>query len=133
MTIRAGAEFFKIITKKEEEETEEISPTIEVIDEETGVSAKISSRMREYIANLETELGLKGIKVIEARIPRGKLREVDLTLEGFSGSFKVSLDRGIGVTAEDIERMIKYLEEEGVEEEVEYVDVRVERKAYYKV
>ena len=132
MTIRAGKEFFIMITtmKKEEEEVE-ISPTIEVIDETTGVTAKMSSRMREFIANIEMELLARGIKVVQARIPIGKIREVDLSIEGFSGIIKVNLDRGIGVQAEDIERMLKYLEEEEIEE-VEYIDVRVDRKAYWK-
>ena len=137
MTFKAGVEFFKLITREREEVEVEISPTIKVIDEETGSLAKMSSRTREYIANLETELRGRGIVLAEARIPKGKLREVDLTLrndsgEEVSGYFKVSLDRGIGVTAEDIERMIKYLEREEIEE-FEYIDVRVERKAYLKV
>ncbi len=131
MSLRAGAEFIKIISRQEEVEEVEINPTIEVIDEATGVTAKMSARMREFIANLETELRERGLTVTQARIPVGRLREVDLSLAEFTGTFKVSLDRGIGVTAEDIERMIKYLRERGIET-VEYVDVRVERKAYWR-
>ena len=127
----AGTQFYEIITRKEEVEEEIIAPTIEVIDETTGVSANLSSRMREFIANLETELKERGFTVTQARIPVGKIREVDLSLEEYNGVFKVSLDRGIGVTAEDIERMVKYLKEQGIEG-VEYIDVRVERKAYWK-
>ena len=44
--------------------------------------------------------------------------------------FKVSLDRGTGVTAEDISRMLKYLQDRGLTPG--YVDVRVEGKAYYQ-
>ena len=131
MAILAGEEFIKVISRQGGVEVIEVSPTIEVIDETTGVTAKMSARMREFIANLETELGERGLTVTQARIPVGKIREVDLSLAEFSGVFKVSLDRGIGVTAEDIERMIKYLKEKGIEM-VEYVDVRVERKAYWR-
>ena len=131
MSLRAGAEFIKIISRQEEVEEVEINPTIEVIDEATGVTAKMSARLREFIANLETELRERGLTVTQARIPVGRLRGVDLSLAEFTGTFKVSLDRGIGVTAEDIERMIKYLRERGIET-VEYVDVRVERKAYWR-
>ena len=131
MTFRAGVEFFKMIMREGKEAEAEVTPTITVIDEGTGTVAKMSSRTREYIANLETELKERGIILTEARIPKERLREVDLSIEGEEGYFKVSLDRGVGVTAEDIERMIKYLEEEEIEE-FEYVDVRVERKGYYK-
>lgn len=131
MAILAGEEFLRFVTRERKVEEVEISPTIEVIDEATGVTAKTSSRVREFIANLETELRERGLTVTQARIPVGKLREVDLNLAEFKGIFKVSLDRGIGVTAEDIERMVRYLRERGVET-VEYVDVRVERKAYWK-
>lgn len=133
MTVRAGKEFFEFIARKDEVETKELSPSVEVIDEGTGTSAKMSSRMREFIANFETELSKHDLKLAQARIPIGKIREVDFTLEEFQGVFKVSVDRGIGVQAEDIARMIRYLREEEEIDEVEYVDVRVNRKAYWKV
>ena len=54
-----------------------------------------------------------------------------MELEGVTGVIKVSLDRGAAVSAEDGERMLKYLEGQGINE-FQYVDVRVARKAYWK-
>ncbi|MBQ6130524.1 hypothetical protein IJI72_02460 [Candidatus Saccharibacteria bacterium] len=128
---RAGAEWYKWISQREEVVEIPREPTIEVIDEQTGKKAEASSRVLEYIAEVEEEFSKLGRKVVLARIPEGKIREVDLELEGVSGVVKVSLDRGAGVSAEDGERMLKYLEKEGVAE-FSYVDVRVARKGYWK-
>lgn len=107
-------------------------PTVEIIDEQTGqVIENVSARMEEYVANLEEEFALQGYKIIRARIPVGKIREIDLEIEGFSGVVKTLIDRNAAVTAEDGARMLKYLEEQGISE-VEYIDVRVERKGYWK-
>ena len=40
----------------------------------------------------------------------------------------MNIDRGAGVSVEDADRMIKYLNGGGFE----YIDVRVEGKGYYK-
>ena len=105
---------------------------MEVIDDETGRRAeKVSARVKELIYNLEEEFVLKELKVVRAHIPVGKVREVDLEVEGFTGLVKVSTDRNAAVTAEDAARMIAYLRGQGVES-CEYVDVRLERKAYWK-
>jgi len=128
---RAGVEWYRWMSEREEVIKIEKTPTIEVIDDATGKKAEVSSRVLEYVAELEEEFALLGRKVVRARIPVGKIREVDLEIEGFSGVVKVSLDRGAAVSAEDGERMMKYLEKEGVSE-VQYVDVRVARKGYWK-
>ena len=128
---KAGAEWYKWISEKEEVVIIPREPTIEVIDEMTGKKAEASSRVLEHVAEVEEEFVKLGRKVVRARIPEGKIREVDLEVEGFSGVVKISLDRGAGVTAEDGERMLEYLEKQGVEE-VQYVDVRVARKGYWK-
>ena len=43
----------------------------------------------------------------------------------------MSVDRNAAVTAEDVSRMIGYLKGQGIEG-CEYIDVRIERKAYWK-
>ena len=115
----------------------EREPSVEVIDERTGKvfdgseERKLSAKMKEYIANLEEEMVAQGRKVTRARIPADKIREVDVEVEGFTGVIKVSTDRNPAVSAEDAARMLKYLEGQGISE-VTYVDVRVERKGYWK-
>ncbi|MBR3232727.1 hypothetical protein IKF74_00335 [Candidatus Saccharibacteria bacterium] len=130
--VRAFTEWIKWMSKKEEVVVVEVEPSVEVIDDETGRRADlkgVSSRTKELIYNLEEEFTLKEMKITRAHIPTGKMREIDLEVEGFSGVIKVSTDRNAAVSAEDARRMIDYL---AGQEGVEYIDVRLERKAYWK-
>lgn len=132
LSVRAFQEWYKWISNREEIVTIEKEPNVEVIDERTGTTTReLSSRIKEYIANLEEEFALLGYNVVRVRIPADKAREVDVELEGVSGVVKVSTDRNAAVSAEDGARMVKYLKEQGVEE-FSYIDVRVERKGFWK-
>lgn len=100
----------------------------EIIDEAgTGVTRKV----REYVGFLERDLGEYGYKLVKSVLPKDKTRELDVYIEQFKGYFKLSLDRGVGVSAEDMDRMIRYLKGQGFIG-AEYVDLRVEGKGYYK-
>ena len=105
-------------------------PSIEIIDESTGTDG-ISSRMREYIGRLENDLRELKIAPTKAVIPAGSIREVDIYLDGYSGYAKTIIDRGSGITAEDISRMLRYLSTQNVAD-FEYIDVRIDGKAYWK-
>ena len=130
--VKAFTEWIKWISVKEEVIVVAKEPSVEVIDERTGKRAeKMSTVVREFIADLEEEFAVVGLKITQVRIPVDKLREVDVEIQGFSGVIKVSTDRGAAVSAEDALRMIEYLKREGVES-CEYVDVRIERKAYWR-
>lgn len=115
---------------KDSEVQEVISyePTIEVMDE--TMSGKITSRMKEYIGKMERDLKDLGYTAVRAVLPEGKTREVDLYVNERGEYYKLSIDRGTAETAEDIVRMIKYLDERGIKPT--YVDVRLEERAYYK-
>lgn len=108
------------------------SPTIEVIDEDAGgTAAKLSSSMKEYIGMAEAdfrELGYIPVKVVR---PVGSIREVDFYLDGYTGYIKLTTDRPSAVSVEDADRMIHYLKNQGITE-FTYIDVRIERKAYWK-
>ena len=135
--VKAFQEWVKWATNREEVIIVEREPRVEVIDERTGKvfdgseGRKLSVKMKEYIANLEEEFAGLGYKVTRARIPADKIREVDVEVEGFAGVIKVSTDRNPAVSAEDGVRMMKYLEKEGIGD-ASYIDVRVERKGYWK-
>ena len=107
------------------------APTIEVIDEDAAAGGKITNRMNEYIGQAETDFRELGYKPIKAVIPTGMIREVNFYLEGVSGYIKTTIDRGSGVSVEDADRMIRYLQGIGVGE-FQYIDVRVEGKGYWK-
>lgn len=109
---------------------EEFVPSVEILDE-NGTST-ISVRTKEYVGMLEADLKDLGIKMVRATLPIGRMREIDINVEGVAPYFKVNIDRGTGVAAEDISKMVQYLEDNSLLSEVTYVDVRTEGKAYYK-
>ena len=104
------------------------TPTVEIIDE---ASVGVSKKAREFVGNLEQDLKEYNIRLLKAVLPRDKTREVDVYIADFEGYFKLSLDRGAGVSAEDLGRMLRYLKGLGFSG-AEYVDLRVEGKGYYK-
>jgi hypothetical protein len=103
-------------------------PTAPIIDENTGEN--ISARVKSFVANLEEDLGAKEITIDRVVLPAQKAREIRVFIDGRSEYYKMSLDRGSAVQAEDLARMKHYLEEKGIEPG--YVDLRVEGRAYYK-
>lgn len=107
---------------------ETVEVRAEIVDEDNR--GKMSLRMKTYIMELERALVSRGYVVTRVTLPTGMSRELYVDLEGKEMYFKVNLDRGASATAEDIAKMIKYLEERDIRPE--YVDVRVDGKAYYK-
>lgn len=105
-------------------------PTIEIVDEATG-NQKISSRMREYVGQAESDFRDLGYTPLRAVIPAGSIREVDFYLDGWAGRIKLVIDRDTAVSVEDADRMLRYLSSIGVTE-FEYIDVRVEGKGFWK-
>lgn len=107
-------------------------PTIEIVDASASdASDKITSRMRNYIGLIETDLRSYNYRPIKAIIPNNSIREVDIYLEGYSGFFKTTIDRDAGASAEDIDRMLRYLAGQGITA-FEYVDVRIDGRAFWK-
>ena len=131
LAFKAFQGWVKWISTREETIIVEKEPGIEVVDEATGKNAELSSRMKEYVANLEEEFAILGHKLKKAHIPVGKIREIDVEIDDFSGVVKISSDRSPAVSAEDAVRMLNYLKEQGIDD-CEYIDVRIERKAYWK-
>lgn len=106
-------------------------PTIEIIDEDAVSGELVSSRMKDYVGQAEFDFRALGLVPTKAVVPKGSIREIDFYLEGYPGFIKTTLDRGTGVTTEDTKRMLNYLESKGITE-FEYIDVRLEGKAYWK-
>jgi len=105
------------------------APTIEIIDEDAAsAGGKITSRMTTYVGQVEQSFRELGYQPVKAVIPSGSIREVDFYLDGYSGYIKMITDRGVGVSVEDADRMIRYLGSESFT----YIDVRIDGKAYWK-
>ena len=103
-------------------------PIAEIIDENAG--GVVSARVKEFVVRLEDDLAYEGYKVLRVVLPFQKTRQVDVYLEDRVEYYKLSIDRGSAVSAEDVARMVRYLNAK--ELMVGYVDVRVEGKAFYK-
>ena len=105
-----------------------LEPKSTIIDENAGDN--ISRRVKDFVAYLEEDVSDYGLKIDHVVLPLQKAREVDIFIEGRGEFYKMSLDRGSAVQAEDMHRMINYLDQR--ELHPTYVDLRVEGKAYYK-
>ena len=114
------------------EPTPEYHPTIELIDEDSSAAeGKITSRMESYIGKLERDFKDLGYTPTKAVIPTGSIREVDFYLEGHPGFVKTTIDRDSAVTAEDADRLIRYLTGQGITD-YQYLDVRLPGRAFWK-
>lgn len=100
----------------------------EIVDEDRR--GQISSRVRTYIAELEQDLQAEGLVVKKVTLPTGASRALYVDIEEQEAYYKVDIGRDAAVTAEDIQRMTRYLAEQDLHPT--YVDVRVAGKAYYK-
>lgn len=124
-----GARGVVLETRKSPQNTgAEYQLRAEVIDE-TG-NERISRRTLDYVGLLEQDLADLGLTMARATLPLNTSRELYINIEGIPTYFKVNLERGTGVTAEDIARVLKYLQERGINPA--YADVRVEGKAYFQ-
>ena len=107
-------------------------PSIEIVDEAAAATGgHLSTRMIEYVNQMTNNLRSLGLTAIRAVIPIGAIREIDFYLDGYTGFIKTTIDRGAGVTSEDTERMLRYLQEKGIAD-FTYIDVRTPGKAYWK-
>lgn len=107
-------------------------PTIEIVDESASTTGgKITNRMREYIGQLESDLRSYNLTPLKAVIRPDSIREVDLYLDGYTGFIKTVIDRSSAVTAEDTDRMLRYLAGQGIAD-FEYIDVRIDGRAFWK-
>ena len=122
--------YFQSVDSATEEKKEDNNSKVEIINEDSD--ELVSSRIAEYIELLKNDLKDLDLNLLRVVLPSGKMREIDVDIEGVMPYFKVNVDRDSAVTAEDISRMIKYLKERNLLEGVSYIDVRVEGKAFYK-
>ena len=108
------------------EETPE--PTVDISDE--NAATEMSPRAKEFIASLEKDAAIEGLTVDHVILPLNKVREIHVFLSDRNEYYKMTIDRDSAVQAEDMGRMVRYLNRKKIK--AEYVDLRVEGKAYYK-
>ena len=103
-------------------------PTVAIVDENVGDN--ISKRVKVFVARLEADAAEKNLKVDHVTLPFQKAREVLVFFVGRKEYYKMTIERGSTVQIEDAERMMRYLDSKALAPE--YVDIRVEGKAYFK-
>jgi hypothetical protein len=104
-----------------------VRPTVVIVDENGG-SGGISGRVLEFVARLEEDVAENGLNVDHVVLPFAMLREIDVYVVGRGEYYKMIIDRSSAEQAEDMGRMARWLEENGVVPE--YVDLRVRGRAY---
>ena len=106
-----------------------LTSSVEIVDE-SGNKNLITDKIKQYVALLEQDLKDLGVKMTKVVLPTDKTRQLDVYLEGRSEYYKCLIDRSPAESAEDIERMQRYLIANNLAPI--YVDVRIESRAYYK-
>ncbi len=109
-------------------------PEVTIVDK-SGIpvasgEAIASNRFLGFVGMLTGNLQDRHYVVKQITIPSGTTRQVQVKLKGIPYYIKCSIDRSAGEQAEDIDRVIRYLKTR--HHTAEYLDVRVEGKAYYK-
>ena len=115
----------------EEEVVTDYQPTIEIVDENATTESQITNRMRSFIGETETHLRERGYQPSKAVIPSGSIRLVYIYLNGYTGYVKYTIDRDASASAEDTDRLIRYLAGQGTND-FEYLDVRIPGRAFWK-
>lgn len=105
-----------------------LEPTVDIADE--NANTEISKRVKEFVARLEDDARIEGYPVDHVILPLNKVREIHVYIKDRNEYYKMTIDRSSAVQAEDMGRMIRYLDKKKVK--ATYVDLRVEGKAYYK-
>lgn len=110
-------------------------PTVSIEDQSGAASPSsstvASSTMIRYIGQLIATLQSNGTGTVsKVVLPAGMIRELDVYLQGRVYFLKVQLDRDVSSQAADAKTAVTYINGHGGAKQ--YIDVRVEGKAFYK-
>ena len=110
------------------------TPALQIVDESgarIGTGQLVASnRFLGFVGRLLSSANERGMSVVKVTLPAATTRQVEVLFNGTPTKYKVSVDRSAGQQVEDISRIVKYMGERGLAPE--YVDVRLESKAFYK-
>jgi hypothetical protein len=110
------------------------SPGVQIVDK-SGAQVEsghpvASNRFLGFVGLAVGQAKTQGYTVTQVIIPSGVTRQIELRLDGVGYPVKLSVDRSAGEQAEDMARSIRWLQGQG--KTPEYLDVRVEGKAFYR-
>lgn len=110
------------------------TPSVQIVDE-SGISPEQGSTVASarFLSFVGKVVGLSkdgGYEVVEARLPTGTTRQLEVRIKDTVPFVKFSIDRGAGEQVEDMIRSLNYLRDRGVAPT--YVDVRMSGRAVYQ-
>ncbi len=111
------------------------TPGVQIVDE-SGISPEQGSTVASarFLSFVGRVVGLSkdsGYEVVQAILPSGTTRQLEIRLKDIKPLVKLSIDRGAGEQVEDMARSLRYLiTEHG--QSPSYVDVRVGGRAIYQ-
>lgn len=109
------------------------SPDLTIVDD-SGAQVDsgelvASNRFLGFVGRLLNAANERQLTVSKVTLPAFTTRQVEVVFGGKT-RYKVSVDRSAGQQVEDIDRILTYLEKRNIT--ADYVDVRLEGKAFYK-
>lgn len=109
-------------------------PGVQVVDQ-TGIPTQdnqvlASNTFLGFIGKVIGRMKENGYHVTQIVLPANTTRQVQVMLSGVGYPIKFSIDRPVGEQSEDASRAIRYLASKDIS--VQYLDVRVSGRAYYK-
>lgn len=116
------------------EENYYTAPSVQIVDE-SGIApeqgtAVAGTRLLGFLGRIVAQAGERGYVVTQAVLPAETTRQVDVLVADRPTRIKLSIDRGAGEQAEDLDRVLRYLDAQN--RQPEYIDVRVEGRAAYR-
>jgi hypothetical protein len=110
------------------------TPGVQIVDNSgvpiTEGRALASNRFLGFVGRLVGAVNQQGYNVEQVVIPPSTTRQIELRIKGIGYVIKCSSDRSAGEQAEDIGRVIRYLEQRKITPQ--YIDVRISNKAFYR-
>lgn len=109
-------------------------PGVQIIDE-SGIRLEkgglvTSGRFLTFVGKLVSVANENNYVVTEAKLPQDSTRQLNVKLQGINPYIKFSIDRGVAVQIEDMDRTLKFLYSRSIN--ANYIDVRVSGKVFYK-
>lgn len=109
-------------------------PEVQIVDE-SGANISVegaiaSNKFLSFVGRVVALSGDSGYQVVEAILPAGTTRQLEVKLKGIKPLIKLSIDRAPAEQVEDMSRAVKYFADRG--QSPQYIDVRVSGKAFYR-
>lgn len=109
------------------------APAVQIVDDSgvvpEGSEVVASHHFLGFVGQLVGLLETRNYDVREVTIPSGAIQTIEIRLADVAYPVRMTIGRGVGDQVEDTVRSIGWLARESG---VQYLDVRVERKAFYR-